>query len=102
MWYIVERDGNPKSPNYYRCTLIAERENGQKIAYSDVRSFADVTNISDEYRMKGQPKTGLGWIKDADSLASETVYAWTDKDSGIVDNLPEGVIVVNRTDHDND
>ena len=74
---------------------------GKKVAYGDLRSYDDVTKISEEYRMKGQPREGMGWIRDADGFGSETVYAWsTDVKVGGVCDLPEGIIVIVRTGND--
>ena len=106
MWMYVNEDGNPSREGYYWCTLIAEilkdgKPTGKKVAYGDLRSYDDVTKISEEYRMKGQPREGMGWIRDADGFGSETVYAWsTDVKVGGVCDLPEGIIVIVRTGND--
>lgn len=102
MWYVVERDGNPKKTGYYWCTMIAEREDGQKVAYADLRNFGDVTNLLDEYRMKDQPLTGLGWSRDSDGLPTEVVYSWSDEVVIGTSDVPEGVLIVKIMHHDND
>ena len=55
MW----RYDRPKKEGYYYCTLLAGT-----VAYGDKRAFRKVDNITDEYRMKGEPLTGLGWIRE--------------------------------------
>lgn len=106
MWLFVNKDGNPKKEGYYWCTLIADiykdgEPTGQKVAYGDLRAYEDVTKLSEEYRMKDQPREGLGWVRDADGFGSETVYAWnTEKKSVGVCDLPEGIIVITRTNND--
>ena len=97
MW----RYDRPKKIKYYYCTLIAEVK-GKTLAYGDKRNFCEVDNIIDDYRMAGEPKTGLGWVRDADGYKKKKVFAWSeDEINGVCENLPEGTTVVeiiNRTE----
>lgn len=91
MWMLIEKNGNPIEEGFYDCILVAEVGNkGKKVAYADSRMYGDVSKIIDDYRMKGQPKTGMGWIRDADGFKSETVYAWALGTVSGVPDLPEG------------
>ena len=106
MWMYTNNGNVPKKEGFYWCTLIADFvKNGvptnQKVAYADSRYFGNVTNISEEYRMKDQPREGNGWTRDLDGFKSETVYAWsTENTNGVCEELPPGVIVIKRTEHD--
>lgn len=103
MWRFVKTDGNPTKEGFYYCTLIAElykdgNPTGQRVAYGDSRSFEDVTNIVDNYRMKGQPLTGLAWTRDSDGYNSEEVYAWTTDTTDGVCEVPEDVRIIKILD----
>lgn len=106
MWMYFNKDPNPTQQGFYWCTMIADitkngEPTGKKVAYADLRCFDDVTNVSETYRMKGQPLKGMGWIRDADGFQSETLYAWSpDQRNGVCDTLPDGVIVIKMVDHD--
>ena len=90
MW----RYDRPKKEGYYYCTLLAGT-----MAYGDKRAFRKVDNITDEYRMKGEPITGLGWIRDSDGSKDERVIAWSENEiNGVCDKLPEGTIIVKSRD----
>lgn len=96
MW----RYNRPEKEGYYYCTLIAEVGEGRNVAYGDKRAFRKVDNIISDYRMEGEPATGLGWVRDADGYKNERVLAWSlDEIQGVCDNLPEGTIVVEIEDH---
>lgn len=91
MW----RYDKPTKPGYYWCTLVAELKSGKIVAYGSNREFTDTTNITDNYRMQGEPVTGLGWVRDDDGYRSEKVWAWSeDEIKGVSDKLPEEAIVV--------
>lgn len=94
MW----RYDRPKEEGYYYCTLLAKTSN-KNIAYGDKRAFRIVDSISKDYRMVGEPETGLGWIRDADGLKNEKVIAWSENETeGVCDKLPEGTVVIKARD----
>lgn len=98
MW----RYDRPEKEGLYWCTLIAENSNGTLVAYGDSRVFNDVSKITESYRMKDEPREGLGWIRDDDGFKNEKVLAWSENEiKGVCDKLSEGAVVItliNRTE----
>ncbi|MDO4306010.1 MAG: hypothetical protein Q4C77_04185 [Eubacteriales bacterium] len=97
-WNYVEKDGNPKVPGIYWCTLIANewkdgKRTERRVAYVETRYFADLDKEPDakSWAMEGEPETGLAWIEECGSYEGEKVHAWmTLEDVGIAE-LPDGV-----------
>ena len=94
MW----RYDRPQEVGYYYCTLVADT--GEKtVAYGDKRAFRKLDTIAKNYRMAGEPETGLGWVRDADGFRDEKVIAWSENEtSGVCEKLPEGAVVVRAVD----
>ena len=94
MW----RYDRPDKEGFYYCTLIAN-VNEKNVAYGDRRAFRVLDSIAKNYRMEGEPLTGLGWVRDADGFKTEKVIAWSENETtGVCDQLPEGTIIVKAMD----
>ena len=77
-WKYVEKDGNPKEMGTYYCLIVAPTEyNGKTIPHYeyDSRWFGE-GETAQNWKMDGQPDSGLVWTEQTGSMEGEQVYAW--------------------------